>query len=231
MLTGAGFLAAALLVVLSGSATSLIIAVIVVGGIVPLALLYRANVTMTLAVFGAGMLLLAGGILVVLTTNFSPVEAVLGSVGKDATLTGRTVLWLFGWEAFADRPWLGHGYIGYWMSDRTTMLLLRYVMQQDLEMFPNNFIEVAVAFGIWGPLLMIGALVIGVRRALLDFLATKSLSALWSLLFFLFVISYAFAENPLFANHNVLQVLLVVAMASRDPPETRIASDISSQRN
>ncbi|WP_088343645.1 MULTISPECIES: O-antigen ligase family protein [Rhodomicrobium] len=232
MLTASAFLAACVLIVLSGSASSLLIAVLVVGGIVPLAMLYRSNANLTLAILGAGIITAAAFAIVLLTTDFNPVESVLGSVGKDATLTGRTVLWLFGWEAFMDRPWFGFGYRGYWSSEQSTMLLLRYVMQQDLEIFHNNFVEVAVAFGIWGPLLLVAGLVVGIRRSFMEFLRTKSISTLWALLFFLFVITYAFAENPLFANHQLLQVLFVVAMAARDPTPPRSAiGEVSPERN
>jgi exopolysaccharide production protein ExoQ len=218
VLTTTGFLAAWVLLVQSHSATSLLIAVLIVAGLVPLAMLYRSNLALTRAVVGAGFVILALFLLVILITGFDPIEAVLGSVGKDETLTGRTVLWGFGWEAFKQYPWFGEGYRGYWLTDKTTVLLLRYVMQQDLEIFHNNFIEVAVAFGIWGPLLLILGLVAGSFKAAKEFFATKSLSALWSLLFMLFIITYCFAENPLFANHGILQVLFVIAVAARDPP-------------
>lgn len=217
MLTAGGFLAACALLVMSESASSLLIAVLIVGGLIPLALLYRNNVNLTRAVVGAGFVAVAAAFLLIAVTGFDPVGAVLGSVGKDSTLTGRTVLWMFGWEAFNEYPWFGHGYRGYWLTDKTTVLLLRYMMQQDLEIFHNVFIEVAVAFGIWGPILFVLGLVAGIYKVAEEFFATKSLSALWSLLFMLFIISYCFAENPLFANHGILQVLFVIAVAARDP--------------
>lgn len=221
LLTGIGFAAAAILLVMSAATSSLLIAVFIVGGVLPLTVLYRNNVNLTVAVLGGGLLLAASAALFILTTGFDPVDAVLGSVGKDATLTGRTVLWVFGWDAFMDRPLFGHGYQGYWVSEKTPVLLLRYVMQADLWNFHNTFIEVAVAFGIWGPILLIAAFIIGMTRALAEFLATKSISALWSLLFFIFMIIFALAEVSLFANHAFLQVLFVIAMAARDPPPAR----------
>ena len=216
LVTGAGFLLASVLLVMSGSASSLLIAVLIAGGLLPMALLYRANVNFARACIGLACILGVGVAVLVFISGYEPVKAVLGSVGKDVTLTGRTVLWDFGWQAFLDRPWFGYGFRAYWESEKTTVLLLRYVMQQDLQIFHNNFIEVAVAFGIWGPALLILGLVAGFQRTLMEFLTTRSLMALWSVLLVIFVVSLSFAENPLFNNHGFLQLLFVVAVAARD---------------
>jgi exopolysaccharide production protein ExoQ len=230
LLTGIGFLMAAVLLVMSGSASSLLIAVLITGGLLPMALLYRANVNFARACIGIACIIAVAAAVLILVSGYDPVKAVLGSVGKDATLTGRTVLWDFGWQAFLDRPWLGHGFRAYWESEKTTVLLLRYVMQQDLQIFHNNFVEVAVAFGVWGPALLLLGIIAAFHRSVMEFLTTRSLSALWSALFAIFVVSLSFAENPLFNNHGFLQVLFVIAMAARDRPPARVPS-MAGQRN
>jgi exopolysaccharide production protein ExoQ len=220
-LTGVGFLMAAVLLVMSGSASSLIIAVLITGGLLPMALLYRANVNSARTFIGLACIVIVAAAVLILGSGYDPVKAVLGSVGKDVTLTGRTVLWDFGWQAFLDRPWLGHGYRAYWESEKTTVLLLRYVMQQDLQIFHNNFVEVAVAFGVWGPVLLLMGIVAAFYRSAMEFLTTRSLPALWSVLFVMFVVSLSLTENPLFNNHGLLQALFVIAMAARDAPRAR----------
>lgn len=221
VLTGGAFLLAAVLLVKSGSASSLLIAVLVGGVLLPMALVYRANDNFARACVGIGCILTAGTVVLIMASGYDPVQAVLGSVGKDATLTGRTVLWDFGWQAFQEKPWLGYGFRAYWESEKTTVMLLRYVMQQDLQIFHNNFVEVAVAFGVSGPILLVWGLLVAFHRSSMAFLATHSLSALWSALFVIFVVSLCFAENPLFNNHGFLQALFVVAMAARDPEDQR----------
>jgi exopolysaccharide production protein ExoQ len=230
MLTGGGFLLAVVLLVKSESASSLLIAVLVGGGVLPMALVYRANDNFARACVGIGCVVAAALAVLIMASGYDLVQAVLGSVGKDATLTGRTVLWDFGWQAFLEKPWLGYGFRAYWESEKTTVLLLRYVMQQDLEIFHNNFVEVAVAFGISGPILLILGILAAFFRSAMEFLRTRSMSELWSALFVIFVVSLAFAENPLFNNHGFLQVLFVVAMAARDPEGTRVHAP-TRQRN
>jgi O-antigen ligase len=218
-LTGLGFLAAAFLIATSDSTSALLISIALVGGVAPIALLYRGNINLTRAALGVGTLVCVCAVLAILITGFDPVSAVLGGVGKDITLTGRTVLWEFGWNAFLEFPWHGHGYKGYWISEQTTVLLLRYVMQQDLIHFHNDFVETAVAFGVWGPLLLILGLVAAFRRALLEFLVARSLMALWAAMFVIFIVIYATAEHLLFVNHGLLQVVFVIASAARDRPK------------
>jgi O-antigen ligase len=48
-------------------------------------------------------------VLVVAVAIASP-ELLVSAVGKDATLTGRTQLWVWAWERIKEAPYLGHGY-------------------------------------------------------------------------------------------------------------------------
>ena len=41
-------------------------------------------------------------------------EMLLGSIGKDPTLTGRTDMWPYVLEMIWKQPWLGYGYNGFW---------------------------------------------------------------------------------------------------------------------
>ena len=49
--------------------------------------------------------------------EFDPVSQVLGAFGKDATLTGRTVLWNYATEEIARHPLLGVGHGGFWTPE------------------------------------------------------------------------------------------------------------------
>jgi O-antigen ligase len=88
-------------------------------------------------------------------------------------------------------------------------------MGQELWFFHNLFVEVAVAFGVVGPILLAAGLFAAFRRAITTFAAERSPVSLWPLLFLLFLVPYVLAENPLFQNHSLLQLLFVVAMCAR----------------
>lgn len=214
MLTGVALALAVLLLVMSRSGTGLI-ALLVGLSLLPLALAYSRS--MSLFSMCAGLLLMFCAALItgIALSSIDIVELAVDGLGKDITLTGRTVLWDFGIEAFLERPWLGHGFKGYWESPHTTALNLHFVMGQELWFFHNLFVEVAVAFGVMGPILLAAGLFVAFRRALATFAAERTSVSLWPLLFILFLVPYVLAENPLFQNHGLLQLLFVVAMCAR----------------
>jgi exopolysaccharide production protein ExoQ len=193
----------------------------------PIVLAYSLRQGRNVLSFGIGLLILAG-VGVVAWIAFSQVdivELVLNDLGKDRTLSGRTQLWSFGLDAFAQRPWLGHGYKGYWENPGTSVEYLRYVIKQRLWFFHNNFIEAAVAFGFMGPILLLAGIVGGYITTIKCFLRDRTYTALWCLLIVIYVSLYTLSENPLIANHSIWQFLLVVAMAAavqqRPPPSAQ----------
>lgn len=114
---GVLLIAAVLSLVLSRSATSIVVlaAVLVWAGLL---LLLRAGVVGKRM---AAMLLLAGMLGVGVFTTYAGelpfewlFESVLGLVGRSPTLTGRTYLWQLMWTEIARHPWLGIGYGGFW---------------------------------------------------------------------------------------------------------------------
>jgi len=63
-----------------------------------------------------GALIVAAVALFVIANHDAILAAALSDTGKDPTLTGRTDLWAIGREFIAERPWLGVGYHGFWIS-------------------------------------------------------------------------------------------------------------------
>ena len=162
-------------------------------------------------VFSMGVLLsaLAAGLLYTDAARIDIVESVLDSMGKDSSLTGRTLLWEFGMDAFQERPWLGFGYHAWWATGETAAETLRMVTKFQLFMFHNNFLEVAVAFGVLG-LIALGAVILFVlATSVRAFLADPQYIRAWPLLYLLLILIQATAENPLFNNHGLVEVLLV----------------------
>jgi exopolysaccharide production protein ExoQ len=215
-LTGAAVACAVALLLLSRSGTSLLTIAFVLS-LLPLALCLRQGRAALSVGMGLLLILGAGGLLSIHLTDLDLFQATLNGVGKDQTLTGRTVLWNFGVEAFLTRPWLGHGFKGYWESTETTAHYLRHVIGHDLWFFHNNFLEVAVAFGVAGPVLLAAGLCMALSKTLRAFLADRQFTTLWALQFVLYVAIFSLVESPLFENHSLYQFLLIVAVAARAP--------------
>lgn len=209
---------AVVMLVLSRSGTSLLLTV---AWVVPfvLAVSHQKGYRALSASLGLGFILVAVGTAFVIARDIDLISQVLGSVGKESTLTGRTILWSIGADAFMERPILGYGYKGYWEnSAASSVVFLRMVIGQELWFFHNNYLEVAVAFGFMGPVLLVVVLLRGLISAIWRYLVDRSFITLWSALYILFVIAFGFAENPLFVNHSIWQLLFTVALAARASP-------------
>lgn len=200
---GAGML------LMSRSGAGTVAAIVAVSPIVAI-FVYRQGYTVF--VFSIGVLLsgLAAGLLYVDATGVDVVHAVLDSLGKDSTLTGRTVLWEFGMQAFEDRPWLGFGYQAWWVANETAANMLRLVVGQQLFTFHSTYLEAAVAFGIWGPIALAAAVLFVLAVSVREFLTDPQYIKAWPLLYIVLLLVQATAEQVLMNNHGLAEVLLVV---------------------
>jgi O-antigen ligase len=185
---------------------------------IPLAICYRqGHRTLSLGL-AASFILGAILLVIVFATNTNLLDAVLGGLGKDRTLTGRLILWDLGTQAFLSHPWLGLGYKGFWEGATASVHHLRLVIGQDLWFFHNNVLEVAVAFGIMGPVFLLSGIAQALFRTARAFIRDRQYTSLWGLLIVLYLAMYMNAENPLFQNHSFHHMLFVIAAALQVAP-------------
>ena len=201
----------AVVLVLGSRSGTALLALILSLAVLPLYLCYRRG-TRTFGFF-IGLAIIGGAVLAgIVLEGGNVAAAVLGQLGKDDTLTGRTVLWQFGLDQIRATPVIGIGYKAYWDSSATSAAYLRYVVGQDLWFFHNNFVDVGVAFGGLGLMVFCWGLITAVVRSLTIAAKDPQLLQLWRPMFVIFVIIEATAEDPLFQNHSLMQLLLAIAM-------------------
>lgn len=153
---------ALMLIARSLSATAVILLV----GAVPLslgvALLWRPAAKRPggrAAIVFAGITLAASALLVMVNVfGFNPLTDILGVLGKDSTLTGRTDLWLVGAQSMEDHPLLGVGAGNFWQVDTyaASRLAGRFGTSTDTFTFHNGWVEVMVHLGAVGLVAAIG---------------------------------------------------------------------------
>jgi O-antigen ligase len=209
---GAVALAVALLL-LSRSGTS-IVALAVTLCIAPVFVIARKGFVLSALGLGLVLVVAAGGLLMLEAAHIDLVPAVLGALGKDETLTGRTVLWDVAVDAYESRPLLGFGYKAWWSSYETDAAIIVYLIGNDAGNFHNSLIEMAVAFGTFGPILLGGSLLYSLITAIRVYAVDGRFLLLWPVLTTLYIILSCFAESLLFNNHGFYQLLLVVAAAA-----------------
>jgi exopolysaccharide production protein ExoQ len=101
------------------------------------------------------------------------------SLGKDATLTGRTVLWRIALAEIHKQPLLGVGYSAFWLHGN----LLAEAIWRDFSIesrmgfhFHDTYLEFAVELGWLGVAALVGTLVLAAERAVRLALADRTLA-------------------------------------------------------
>lgn len=140
------------------------------------------------------------------------VADVLGLLGKDATLTGRTVLWDEALRLFAERPWLGLGYNSYWNSPECAALSIN--VGGWLGSFHNIYLDRLVDVGIIGLTLFLIALLNVVRTSWLTFQKEKTAISAWPFVYVCFISALGMSEFPIFWNGEFQLLLSFCAAAT-----------------
>jgi O-antigen ligase len=219
LLTGSGIAFAAWLMLMSRSSAAIVTLVTTLSLLV-FVFVYRRGYIALLFAVGLVIFIAGAGLLISDLMQANLYDSILEHLGKDSSLTGRTVLWDFGIDAFSERPWLGFGYKGWWTGEGTEAPILRMVAQQELSMFHNNFIEVAVAFGVWGPIALVSVIVFAFWISVRMFLIDPQYIRAWPLLYLVFVLIQCMVENPLFNNHGLNEAILIAVCSVGIPRKT-----------
>src|SRR3546814_12608248 len=138
----------------------------------------------------------------------NPVDLALAALGKERTLTGRSVLWEFALRMIEVRPWLGNGFDAFWnVGDGSTSSYLQYVIRAEVKNFHNSYLDIAVQLGAFGLALAPGFLLLFAwrARALLRFdaapLATRPACSL------AFAMPYQPIPHALYPHHSPIHTL------------------------
>lgn len=205
---------------LTGSAGGGLIAVLVLFTLIG-ALLWKASAGRTFLV-GAGALATGTAFL------FSPAteaDDIVGLVGRDLTLTGRTDIWGLSLDALAQQPFIGYGYGTFWheagpIQGRRIVALLYWPVPNA----HNGLLDVALDVGLAGVVLAVllvgGLLVRGVRETRRGQMDVGVLRLSIGLL----VLVSNLAESSFLQENAFLTVVFVAALAAREPDPLRAAS-------
>jgi len=163
------------------------------------------------AIPAALFVLLAGGVAV--SSIFMNLETVLGAVGRDTTLTGRTQLWGYVLDKIAERPWLGFGYGGFWLGWDASSAYVWAKTNWRPSFAHNGFLDLTLQIGLLGLVAFLVGLARGLLRAAALIRSETCREAFWPLLYILiFTIQYNLAESSILARNNIFWVLYVAGV-------------------
>jgi exopolysaccharide production protein ExoQ len=178
----------------------------VLGITIPVVLTFRKN-NAAAALVLCMLLAVSAGASVIVTNR----DAVLSVLGKDATLTGRTVLWSTVVERIEERPVLGYGYGAFWDTKGVLREQVRTVVGWDTPHSHNGLLDEWLDMGLVGVLLVLGVYVLAIKRAWVELRAEGGIDGLWAMTFLVMLFLGNTTESSI--SQSLLIWTLFVAVA------------------
>lgn len=204
-----GFALAVVLIVLSQSLTAFL-CLIAVSTAIPLLRRFRQRRVLVALVLGAACVLFTAVLLMSVD-----LDAALGIVGKEKTLTGRTGMWAAMMDQIVERPLLGHGYAVFWLRAPGPGETVRQVIQWATPNGHNAYLDAAAELGVVGMLLVLGTIGQAWHRTWQRWRPQLDPSDEWLLRLLLGIILISFVQSPLSVGSYLWALVVAGAAAER----------------
>lgn len=181
-------LLSAVTLVMTRSATSVVVVVIGLSTVVIFAASKRIGAPSLLTL----ILVLAGGAAVGGYVGTGPqLHEFTELLGRDATFTNRTEVWAAAWQVTLERPWLGWGYGTLWWPTDETAFIPRQVMDTSwlAAHAHNGFLNVASELGLPAGFAAVGYVLAALWRTVRAYVTRASPCVLFTIAFvFMFLV-------------------------------------------
>ena len=154
------------------------------------------------------------------TWFISEADTILGSVGKDTTLTGRSEIWSAVLEMIAKKPLLGYGYGAFWIENNSESTIVQQTIQWNAPNAHNGFLDLWLELGLLGFSVFLIGFVINLLKAIYLIRWNQTSESLWLLVYFTVIILSNLAETT-FLEQNSLQWILYVSAILSNKLSTR----------
>ena len=196
-----------LLVLLTTSKTALLGLLIGFGILCTAAIMKRGMVFgLVMAWLGVVVSAIGVGMLV-----FAP-ELVVSVLGRDLTLTGRTDIWIVLLDFISERPLLGYGYGAFWDEGSNPGNWVREMLEWDAPTAHNGWIEVTLALGLIGLVLLAFDFLMTIWRA--AWASINTWTGVFALAFCAQFFLFSLSESASLQQNSIVW-LIYVAIAAK----------------
>ncbi|MEM9766601.1 MAG: O-antigen ligase [Cyanobacteria bacterium P01_D01_bin.71] len=204
-----GFLTSFALVVASRSSSSLLYTVLLVALIHSIAILRLSGQLFAWALAGFAALYFF------VTTWWNAIFTyILGLLGRDATLTGRTDIWDVVTEKIQERLWLGYGFDGFWHGIYGESQYVRNALRWNLPNSHNGFLDLTLGIGIIGFALLLLTLWVTFIKNIAILRNKFAWAYTWPLAYIFYMSMINMSESSLAIQNNIQTILMTICIAS-----------------
>ncbi len=203
------------LIVLSTSRTSLLVLLLPIL-LFPLYKVAKKQSTVRI-VFILTILLVSIGTASIVISNLETI--VVDILGKDIEFNGRIPLWTLVIEKISERPLLGYGYAGFWMSDaggyiiKNTWAAFDELTSQGKFHAHNGFLEITLELGLIGLTLLIIDMFFVLQRIIKLLISTQTVESFWMLVYMGIVLTVNLSEAKTFLSTSSIFWILQASIA------------------
>ncbi len=139
--------------------------------------------------------------------------AILQALGKDPSLTGRTLIWEALMRRVAERPMTGYGFSAFWGVDSIPAREIRLETQWPVPSAHNGWIDLLVQLG-WPGAAFVGAVML--VSAILVIVRLNGMGAregYWSIAYLTVFTALSLSESVLLTHANLPWILMLAIMS------------------
>ncbi|MFT4153213.1 O-antigen ligase family protein [Parafilimonas sp.] len=149
-------------------------------------------------------------------------QQILIGLGKDPTLTGRTILWSQLSIAIARKPFLGYGLGGFWLGNSGPSALVWAAVGWEPIQSHNGYFDIALDLGLLGLALFIILFLKYYARFIYRYALLKQEIYSWGLMFSTVLLIYNFEESCVLKANNIFWVLIVFTFCFYNQKKMRV---------
>ncbi|MBE9043912.1 O-antigen ligase family protein [Pleurocapsales cyanobacterium LEGE 10410] len=142
-------------------------------------------------------LTLIGFVALIFVTGYIGSDSLFTSVGKDATLSGRTVIWQYVWDQIQLKPWLGYGLSAFWNGYDGPSGYVQFAMRVSVIYAHNGFLDIWLSLGLIGLVVFVLSFLSATVQSLGLLRKTNTPEGFWPLLFLTYVLLSNLTEGTI----------------------------------
>jgi O-antigen ligase len=136
---------------------------------------------------------------------------ILTGVGKDPTLSERTVIWAAVWDAIGQKPLLGYGYEAFWRGLQGASKNVVLIAGWNLSQAQSGYLDIWLQLGVLGVIALVLMILVAARDATLSFRCTSNpVFVRWCIVVIACNLVYNIGESD-FGYLRILWLLFVMA--------------------
>jgi exopolysaccharide production protein ExoQ len=141
-------------------------------------------------------------------------DSLFSSVGKDATLSGRTDIWRYVWDQIQLHPWLGYGLAAFWNGYEGPSGYVQLAMRIAVIYAHNGFLDIWLSIGLVGLSIFLASFFVTSKQSLALLRKTNTPEGFWPVLFLTYILLSNLTEGTITTMNNSFWAIYVAVSYS-----------------